>query len=330
MIITRERLIELAEREAEKRGERRGLLAAYVVGSVATGDPIFAGSADVDVVMIHPDPPLRDREIVVLSPDVHLDLYHYDRSRFGQPRELRVDPDLGPSLCQAVRVFDPDHFFDWVQAGACAQFDLPDQRVTRGRNLLSRARDMRASLRPDPVAAVRFVTAALDGANAAMMVSGLPCSGRRVIPNLRARFELVERLDLFRHLIELFNVDQADSSKVADWIAQWAKGYDRRMSEGEDPLMQPARRDYFLRAFHELADSGQPEAIMPLLILHWPGMSAKGARPAELPEHSEAYLDLLAMADLTPDRLVARKHDLEATLDHMELFLEDWAERHGA
>jgi hypothetical protein len=330
VIITRERLIELAEREAEKRGQRRRLVAAYVVGTVATGDPLLAGSADVDIVMIHSEPPLRDREVVTLSPDVHLDLHHYDRARYGQPRELRIDPDLGPSLCRAIRVFDPDHFFDWVQAGACAQFDLPSQRVTRGRTLLARAREKREALRADSVAALNFTTAAFDGANAAMMVSGLPCSGRRLIPDLRARFEQLDRLDLFRHLIELFKADQADSTSVADWIADWAKAYDRLMSEGADPLKQPARRDYFLRAFHELADAGQPEAIMPLLIMHWPGIDGEAEGEPELSAEYRGYQDLLRATDLMPDQMESRKHDLEATLDEMEMFLEDWAERHGA
>lgn len=329
MIITRERLIELAEREAAKRGERRGLLAAYVVGSVAAGDPLLAGCADVDVVMIHADPPLRDREIVPLSPDVHLDLHHHTRSRFDPPRALRTDPDLGPALCQAIRVYDPDHFFDWVQAGACAQFDLPAHRVGRGRRLLSRAREIRASLGASDSSPQDFLRAAFDGANAALMVGGPPCTGRRLIPEFRERFDQMDQLHLFRELIQLYGGDRADSWNLPDWIAAWAKDCDRTISEGTSPLMLPVRRDYFLRAFHELADSGQPEAILPLLVIHWPGSSQLRDGSGSPVEHSEAYDDLLNTVDLTPERVESRKFDLEAVLDQMELSLEAWAERHG-
>jgi len=329
VIITRERLIELAEREAVKRGERRGLLAAYVVGSVASGDPLLAGCADVDIVMIHAEPPLRNREIISLSPDVHLDLLHHPRSRFDSPRALRTDPDLGPALCQAIRVFDPDHFFDWVQAGACAQFDLPAQRVARGRQLLSRAREARAALGPGPSSPKDFLRAAFDGANAALMVDGPPCHGRRLIPGLRNRFDKMGQLNLFRELIQLFGADRSDAWNVPDWVATWAKSFDRMIAEGTDPLMQPVRRDYFLRAFHELADSGQPEAILPLLIMQWPVHSNQTDTSDESFDSTGAYNDLLQAADLTPDRIESRKLDLEATLDQMELSLEAWAERHG-
>jgi predicted nucleotidyltransferase len=330
VIITRERLIELARREAEKRGERRGLLAAYLVGSVAAGDSLLGGTADVDVVMIHREPPLRDREIVSLSADVHLELFHYDRSRFSQPRDLRIDADLGPPLCRSVRLFDPDHFFDWVQAGACAQFDLPDQKLTRARRLLDRARRLRSSLTPGPRAGASLLSAAFDGANAVMMLNDGPCSGRRLIPQLRKRFDQLGRLDLFRAVLALFDADQAASWDIQSWISEWARGYDRLIDRDSDPLRTPVRRDYYLRAFHELADSSEPEAIVPHLVLHWPqpvgaGESDDGKEPGD-----DAYMDLLAETSLAPDQVTARQHDLETCLDQMELYLEDWAGQHGA
>ncbi len=141
MIITRAKLVELARREAEARAASGDLVSAYLVGSVAYGEPLLGGTADIDLVLIHAEDPATDREIVPLSADVHLDIVHHGRQRYAQPRGLRIDPWLGPAISGPVFLYDPQHFFEWAQAGARGQFFRADHTLARARSLLQAARD---------------------------------------------------------------------------------------------------------------------------------------------------------------------------------------------
>ena len=94
----------------------------------------------MDLVLIHEYEPAIPREIVPLSDEVHLDISHHAKRLYKQPRELRVDPWLGPSMCEPVFLHDPNHFFEWAQASVRGQFHRPDYMLARGAAFLERAR----------------------------------------------------------------------------------------------------------------------------------------------------------------------------------------------
>lgn len=329
MIITRDRLIDLAREEAETRASRRPLLAAYVVGSVAQGEPLYGGSADIDLVLIHSAPPLRQREIVELSEDVHFDIFHKARGEYDPPRELRTDPDLGPGLYNAVRLHDPDHFFDWVQAAACAQFDSPQNRLARAEAFLQRARASRAALRHADCWPQAFSRAALDGANAIACLLGPPATGRRLVESLREAFGQLDRLDLFGDFLRLFGAHGLDGWDVPSWLATWAKSYDLAIAADADPTFAPVRRDYYLRAFQVMADRGQAEAIVLLLLMHWPPVLPASDHP-RAEEVQDAWNNLLSAAGVDPQFQPTRETELERFLDQIERAILHWGEIHGA
>ena len=118
MKITRQQLIDLARHEVLQRTHQRGILSGYLIGSVVGGDPLLGDTADIDLVLIHRESVTPKREAVRLSHQVHLDISHHSKDVYMKPSELRVDPWLGPSLCEPIFLHDPEHFFEWAQAGA--------------------------------------------------------------------------------------------------------------------------------------------------------------------------------------------------------------------
>lgn len=330
MIITRERLIELGRREATERGERQRLAAVYLVGSVVEGDPLVGGSADIDLVLIHNLSPLRPREIVRLSTDVHLDLHHRARAEFEAPRQLRTDPDLGPALCHSIRLHDPEHFFDWVQASACAQFHHPSNRMARARALLTRARTLQRSLSVDDGWQRRLASAAVDGANAAATLGGQPAHGRRLVPGLRTRLDALDQLALFAGFLRVFDADQSAGWDLPGWMAHWAKAYDASLEQSEDKVRAPVRRDYFLRAFQTLAEADMAEAVVVPLLLTWPALDAEQVPEVVMADCTGARQSLYAACGLQDAKLAERRTRLDAFLDDVELFLEAWGSEHGA
>jgi len=330
MIITRERLIDLGRREAIERGERQHLAAAYLVGSVATGEPLFAGCADIDVVLIHNLSPVRSREIVQLSADVHLDLHHRARADFEAPRQLRTDPELGPALCHSLRLYDPEHFFDWVQASACAQFSHASNRLERARSFLIRARAAQRELAGQDAWQAALAGAAVDGANAAATLAGSPVSGRRLVPLLRVRFDAIDRLDLFAGFLRLFDADQTAGWDLPLWISQWAKAYDLTLDRADGQPRAAVRRDYYLRAFQSLAEDGMAEAVVVPLVLTWPSLPEDDAPEPAVAESLAARESLFRASGLNGQNQAERWAQLDSFLDQVELFLEEWGNDHGA
>ncbi len=328
MIITPERLLDLARSDVENRARPERVRSACAIGSVVHGEPLLGGAADVDVVIIHKRTPPKEREIVRLSRDVHLDLYHYPDDDFQSPREVRLDPDLGPAIEAGVPLYDPDHFFDWLQAGVRAQFHRPGHMLERAEVRLARARAVQHELLKGsghwPQSLVR---AALEAARAAASLSGPPPEGRRMLVGLRRQLSLLDRLDLFAGLIELIGAEASDSWSLPQWLSAWAKAFDLAMEADRLPTLSEVRRDYYLRGFQALADAEQEQAVLPPLILSWQITGRSAASTDD--EVDRIWEDLLRTTDLQAERAKEKAQELESYLDRVELFLESWGAEHG-
>ena len=78
MQINRAALIRMARETAEKAAlSDPNLVAAYLTGSLRTSDPFIGNATDVDIVFVHPGEPKIQREIIPLTPEIHLDIFHH-------------------------------------------------------------------------------------------------------------------------------------------------------------------------------------------------------------------------------------------------------------
>ena len=330
MRVSRELLIDLARREAERRGAENNVLSGYLIGSVARGDPQFGDSADIDLILIHKSSPPAEREMMRLSHQVHLDIAHHEQDLYLKPSALRVHPWLGPSLCEPIFLYDPEHFLEWAQAGARGQYYRADHTHTRARAFLDRARQS-TSLLPVSSRWMRtYCRAILEAANAVACLTGFPVAGRRLSLHLAEAAQNLEYPDLYGGFLQLLGSDSLQDWSIPETLSAWARTFDEASTISSDPLLSSCRRDYYLNAFQVLAEMGEAKAILWPMITTWEQALHALSQHENLEQHQSEWMRLLDDLGLSAERRSARLDDLEHYLDRNEALIEVWAERSGA
>jgi hypothetical protein len=328
--IERELLIELAQREAERRAQAGDIVSGYIIGSVARGEPQLGGTADIDLVLIHDQPPKDRREVVHLSPQVHIDIAHHDRELYTRPSELRVHRWIGPAMCEPIFLYDPDHYFEWAQAGARGQFFRADHALARAEAFLHHARGASSLLPVTGRWLQIYLKAALEGANSIACLTGFPAAGRRVTMELEAAAHELGCEQVFEGFLSLLGAGALQAWSIPELLSSWARAFDLAVRHTQHALLAPPRREYYLGAFQHLAEEGQTQAILWPLLRTWEASMhtlATLGMDAEIHPQWEALLEALR---LSPDWHTHRQEQLKGFLDQNQAWIEGWAERHGA
>lgn len=321
----------MGRQEAERRAGRGGLLAAYLVGSVVRGEPLLGGTADIDLILIHEHSPEATRETRALSEDVHLDIQHHVRQLYDQPRQLRVDPWLGPALCQQhIRLLDPKHFFDWAQAGASAQFDRPDHVLARAMAFLSRARGRRTALHTRADWLPEYLLAAMEAANAMVSLTGPPAAGRRMMLHVEAADAAFDGGSLYPPFMELMGGQAADSWNLPEWLTAWARVLDASTPSSDEPELSRPRRDYLVRGLQALAETGHHDAVLWPLVRSWSLAVTALPQGAEASQHMPPWNGARQALHLAEEHRRSRLTQLETFMDQVELSVEAWGQANGA
>jgi len=330
--ITRQKLIDLARRHAEETAAESGLLSAYLTGSVVAGEPLLGGSADVDVVLIHESAGPPTREVIRLSEDVHLDVAHHARALYANPRAIRIDPWLGPAVCEPVFLYDPDHFFEWAQAGARGQFHRADHVAARARGMLEAARAVApgASSNGAAVWLDGYLESVQRGANAVALLTGFPVWGRRICLGLQEKAQALGHPEVYDGFLRLLGAEGTVAWDLPGWIASWARTIDLASAHRPTPDLHPSRRTYHLRGFQALVEAGRPEAVIWLLLVTWNRalQSLEGASVAL--EQTQIFHRALEELQLAEPTHLSRAEELESYLDHVETIVDTWAVQNGA
>jgi hypothetical protein len=321
----------LARKEVERRAALDGgLLSGYLIGSVASGEPLLGSAADIDLVLIHQGEPVAEQEVLPLSNEIHFDIQHHPQRFYAQPPQLRVHPWLGPALCEPIFLYDPTHFFERAQAGARGQFHRPDYVRARAAAFLDSARRLHAALPASDHWVADYLAAVLDSANAAGTLAGFPAAGRRLAQTLNTLAEELGHPEVFGGFLRLLGADNLDKGEVGQWLTCLARAYDIASADDPRPLLAPARRAYYLAGFQALIDADQPRVVVWPLLQTWAScLRALGAglETAALEAEWEATRARLGLA--LGDQ-ASRRDQLETYMDHVEAVIEEWAERHGA
>jgi hypothetical protein len=329
MKITREHLIELARDETERRVEMQDILSAYLIGSVARSEPLLGGAADIDLVLIHEQEPLRPREVVQLSDEVHLDIFHHHRGLYEQPRALRVHPWIGPSLCEPVFIHDPDHFFEWAQAGARGQFHRADHVHLRAQAFLRRARQANSMLSLSQRWIKTYARSVLEGANAIASLSGFPVAGRRLFLDLEEATEGLGFPEFSEAFLQLLVLSPPTSVELQNWLPAWERAFEAAGRLSKKAALAPCRRTYFRAGFQALMEIDRPEANMFPLLTTW----EMAVRTLQQAGHTDHYLqeweDMLGTLGLDPSSRTQRDGSLVHYLNQIETRVSDWAETQG-
>lgn len=326
--VTRQKLIDLAKRECLLQAEQADVVAGYLAGSVALGEPLLAGTADIDLVLIHAGEPAQPRQIQPLSDDIHLDIAHHAAAFYEAPRALRLHPWWGPAVAEPLFLHDPTHLFEVAQAGARGQFFRPDNVHARAQAFLASAQHGLQRARLGATWRRPYLQAVMDAASAAASLVGAPPAGRRAWLTLENRLRALDQPSLLQDCLALIGGPEA-CPRVPAWTAGWARAFDD-LDGHASPGLHPARRAYWLRGFQVLLEAGRPDAVLwPLLRLWTRTLEALPANPAET-SHRAEYESSLAACGLSEQAQAARCGQLEAFVDQVDELLETWAGRNGA
>lgn len=334
MRITRETLLKIARDTVTQRTRSdSSIISAYLCGSLLGDDYLLGGAADIDLALIHIDDPVRPREIVALTEDVHLDIAHYGQGDFRNPRQLRLHPWMGPTLFGCKPMYDPQHFLDFTLASVRGQFDRPDYILKRSRQQAEHARQIWLSFITEPErqpgthALQKYLRAVDHAANAVSCLSGMPLAERRLLLEFGRRAQDAGQPGLLPGLVGLLGGAKFRVDDGPDLLSGWAETWDSAASAQETARLHPARRAYYLKSFQAALESSQPQALLWPLLRTW--TQAADSLPEDSPGRKvwQRAVERLALSGSDFDE---RVQAMDHYLDLVEETLENWAASHGA
>lgn len=329
MRVTRETLIRLARENAKTRAfDNKDIVAAYLIGSLLDeGDPFIGGLTDIDLVLVTAGKPPRTREIVKLTGDFHLDITYHARAEYNPPRELRVNPWLGPEIYAPMLLYEREKFFDFVQAAVRggSEYDGPDLTLQRCRTLLAHGRgcwtDLLEADDAGPREVAHYLKSVYHAACAVAELNGNPLAERRLLLDFPKRAEQADRPQMAAGLAGLLGGLSLEGGIPADWFPAWQKDFLAAAASGKaDARIHPVRVNYYLKAFEAMDGI---DALWPLL--HTWTFSALALPPAEL----QGWQAAMTQLGLTGESFAEKVQGLDHFLDEVEILLDDIASSHG-
>lgn len=309
----------------------RGLMAAYLSGSMLGDEYLLGGSGDIDLFLVHSDTFAIEREIVPLSNDIHLDISHFTHREFRHTRELRENPWLGPALNSCQILFDPQHLLDFTQASVRGQYDRSDHVITRARVLADRARQLWSSLEVNdreagPAEIMMYLKAVENAANAIAVVTGAPLTERRFLQYFPKRSEALNRSGLYAGLMGLLGATNIDAAGISTQLDSWQTAY-RAIPVDNVPIrLHPDRYYYYLRALQALLAGEQPLEVLWPLERSW--TLAIVANPAGK-DILDAWHRFFVRLGLMGDNFREKIEGLDTFLDTVDDTLDSWARANG-
>jgi hypothetical protein len=330
MRINREILLRVARETAQKRAmSDPELVAAYLTGSLCSEAPFLGNATDVDIVFVHQEPQKVRREILPLTADVHLDIVHNPRSLYEKPKELRIDPWLGPELYDPIPLYVTQHFFEFVQAGVRAEYHDPANVMARASRNAERARQIWSGVSlseaTGPALLLDWLKAVSHAVNAIALLNGGALAERRLLLQFPARAEAAGVPDLAGRLVTLLGGDRVDSASLERLLAEWEKSFMEAAGQnGVHESIGEVRLPYYKQAFQAMLEGESPYDILWPLIRTW--TQAALALP---PEGQSAWQDACESLGLIGPAFDERQEDLDTFIDAVEDALENLANSQG-
>ncbi len=329
MRITRDALLKLARDTVTKRlAPDSNVIAVFLVGSVLH-EPAFLGSTtDIDLLVIYDGPPLREREVIKLSNEIHIDIFYEDTALYAQPRELRSDPWRGFTMWDPLLLHEKTKFFEYTQAIVRSQFDDPLNLLNRARAFANPARtawnDMQFSDGDIPIA--DYLAALEKAVNAVAVLTGAPLPERRLLAEFPARAQAAGLDDLSSLLLTALGALQTNPDLLRGWLPAWEAAFSFVAENHLDARLHAARLGYYKGAIDEYLSGDFPLSALWPLLSTW--VRAAGLVEFEA-EHKANWTEVCSTLGLTPARIAARLDTLDQFLDAVEEKLEQIASENG-
>lgn len=323
MLISRKNLLRIAKETALKSTlSDPGLVAAYLTGSLRSDNPFLGNATDIDIVFIHEGEPKIHREILPLTPEIHLDIFHNPRSLYDRPKELRVHPWLGPELYDPLPLYDPQHFFEFIQAGVRDRYHEPANNQLRSQHLAENARQAWSNLHTTqthgPEQVLGYLKSISLAANAVALLAGDPLAERRFLLQFPARAQAAGQPGLAPIVVSLLDRNQVDKTSLTGFLPEWEKAFIEAASiPAVNRRIATARLRYYRLAFDSMLESETPQTMLWPLMLTW--TLSVSVLP---PERENRWRSACATLGLDEVSFGERLDGLDHLLDTVEALLE--------
>ena len=289
----------------------------------------MGGTTDIDLVFVHKGKIPFRREVIFLSPEIHLDIKHNPISEYDKPRDLRMNPWLGPELWDPMLLFEKEHFFEFIQAVVRDKFFETVNVIARARKNLDHARQIWRGLQlpqvKGPALILSYLKSLNHAANAVAIMNGPVLAERRYLLQLPACCEAVGKPAFFDQLIALLGSSQASSKSMTTALPHWSESFiaagDRTKA---DARLHPARLNYYKCAMEAMLESGNPHALLWPLLCTWT-LAVSVLPKARCAAWEAAIKDLGLSGNLFKEHL----ENLDHLLDGIEMLLDDTASAQG-
>jgi len=330
MPITSDALIRIAkEHIIQVTRNDNSIIAIYLTGSVLTDHPLLGGTTDIDLVFVHDKAPKEWREVVPVSPEVHLDIKHNPRSEYDKPRQLRVHPWLGPEMWNPTLLYETEPFFEFVQAGVRDRFHDTVNLLQRSRTNLSHARQLWSDLfmgaESNIPTLLKYLKTVSHVANAIAILNGPVLAERRFLLQFPDRAEAAGNPALADRLLYLLGEEYADNETILGFLPVWEKTFLEAAGRSKvDGRIHNSRLPYYKNAFEAMIESGSVTSVLWPLLLTW--TLAALALPASRQSSWEAAFKFFGLLD---DGLQARLEVLNTFMDDVDETLNTLASASG-
>ena len=328
MRFTHEALLKLARDTVEKRfAHDSNVTAVFLIGSLRPDHVTVESAADVDLLVLHNGEMARDREIIKLSNEYHLDIVYEPASLYAQPRELRAEGWRGWIMWDPRLLYQKGRFFEYTQSVVRAQFEDPANIIKRSHYFADPAREAWSEMQmyPNSAKPYKVLCAVHNAANSLAALSGPPISERKVLADFPER---ANRLELSEMVASLFASVATNVSveTIRQWVPAWEQGFLAAAQSPADLRLHSARMAYYKTAIEEQLSSSMPRAALWPMLLTWSLASENGTfNEAE----TQAWNAVCATAGLSPETIQDRLQALDVFLDGMEEILDQLTTDNG-
>ncbi len=321
MRITKESLLKNARDVTEKKlAPDKNVLAVFVVGSLLTDDPFLGGTVDVDLLVIYNGEPPRERELLRLSNEIHIDIAYESNEEYAKPRELRGHPWRGWNLWDPILLHDSGRFFEYTQSSLRAQFDSPANIHARATYFASAAREtwseFQSGNRPD---SLKFLQAVANAANAIASLNGPPLTERRLLAGFPSRAQQAGQIELTGKLMTALGANNVSAAEIETWLPAWHESFVTAAAQPFNASIHPTRLAYYRTAIEHHLQGEMPLAALWPMLPTW-AQAAEGGSLAISQE--QAWQQAQAALGLAGAGFEERVSALDALLDDTEELLE--------
>jgi hypothetical protein len=328
MRITHDALMKLAKDTVEKRfAHDLNVIAVFLVGSLRPEHIVVESAADVDLLVLHNGELTREREIVKLSNEYHLDIAYEAASLSSQPRELRGDGWRGWNMWDPRLLYQKGRFFEYTQSVIRAQFDDPANVIKRSRYFANPAREAWTEMQNDPEGwcPLKMLNAAFNAANALASLNGAPIPERRLLADFPARAKSIDQADMIQTIFSCVATN-VSAVTIGRWLPAWESGFLAAAHSPSDLRLHPARLAYYKTAIESQLASDLPRAALWPMLHTW-ALAAENGIFNE--EHNNNWSAVCSEMGLSGADRAERLQALDVFLDSLDEILEKLALENG-